>query len=102
MPSKLGDFTTRFGLPYYAKRTHKKAAKDRNRNELKQSAPYVAAFLTRTFIRSITIEDHEGTLCFEVVAPHKAFGCWPNSANHSHGTVKMENANERGYLLSQA
>ena len=93
-PSKLGDFTTRFGLPICEEGAQKTVRT--GIETLKQSAPYVLIF-NETF-RSITIEDHEGTLCFEVVAPPKPDIPIQQIIVMEH---KNGNANERGYLLSQ-
>ena len=93
-PSKLGDFTTRFGLPICEEDAQKTVRT--GIETLKQSAPYVLIF-NETF-RSITIEDHEGTLCFEVVALPKPDIPIQQIIVMEH---KNGNANERGYLLSQ-
>ena len=93
-PSKLGDFTTCFGLPICEEDAQKTVRT--GIETLKQSAPYVLIF-NETF-RSINIEDHEGTLCFEVVTPPKSDVPIQQITVMEH---KNGNANERGYLLAQ-
>ena len=93
-PSKLGNFTTQFGLPI--REEEAKRAVGTGIGTLKQCAPYILIF-NETF-RSINIEDHEGTLCFEVVDSPK-----PEAPIHQITVMehKNGNANERGYLLAQ-
>ena len=93
-PLKLGDFTTRFRFP--TRGEDAKRAVRTGIETLKQSAPYMLIF-NETF-RSINIEDHEGTLCFEVVTPPKSDVPIQQITVMEH---KNGNANERGYLLAQ-
>lgn len=93
-PSKLGDFTTRFGFP--TRGEDAKRAVRTGIETLKQSAPYMLIF-NETF-RSINIKDHEGTLCFEVIDSPKPDVPIQQITVMEH---KNGNASERRYLLAQ-
>lgn len=94
-PSKLGDFTTLFGLPINEKNA--KSSVKTGIEMLKQCAPYVLIF-NETF-HSITIEDHEGTRCFKVANPSELELNVPQQITVTE--CNDENERERKYLFAK-
>ena len=94
-PSKLGDFTTFFGLPISEEDA--KSSVKTGIEMLKQYAPYVLIFNEK--FHSITIEDHEGTRCFKVVNSSELEMNVPQQITVTERN--NENERERKYLFAK-
>ena len=94
-PSKLGDFTTLFGIPISEEDA--KSSVETGIEMLKQCAPYMLIF--NQAFHSITIEDHEGTRCFKVANPSELELNVPQQITVTERN--NENERERKYLFAK-